>query len=59
MGIYIDDIKKVLAMFDEEDIPYINFEYLFNFIPKGDGKNNNNRKLKIKKLGDKNGKRRK
>ena len=59
MGIYIDDIKKVLAMFDKEDIPYINFEYLFNFITKSYNKNDNNRKLKIKKLGDKNGKRRK
>ena len=28
MRIDTDDIKQVLALFDKEDIPYINFEYL-------------------------------
>lgn len=30
MRIDTDDIKQVLALFDKEDIPYINFEYLIN-----------------------------
>ena len=30
MKIENKDIQKVLALFDKEDIPYINFEYLLN-----------------------------
>ena len=30
MRIDEDDVRQVLALFDKEDIPYINFEYLLN-----------------------------
>lgn len=45
-------IKQVLALFDEEDIPYINFEYLYknNIIKNKPYKSN----AKVKKLGGKN-----
>lgn len=45
-------IKQVLALFDEEDIPYINFEYLYknNIIKNKPYKS----KVKVKKLGGKN-----
>ncbi len=49
----VEDIRKVLALFDKEDIPYINFKYLFN---KYEINNNtkSNPKIKIKKLGGRN-----
>ena len=45
-------IKQVLAFFDEEDIPYINFEYLYkNNVIKSENYKPN---VKVKKLGGKN-----
>ncbi|MBR3162194.1 MAG: hypothetical protein IKF19_05635 [Bacilli bacterium] len=53
-----EDIKKVLALFDEEDIPYINYKYLINnYILDNDNKSNN--KVKTKNLVKRNDKARK
>ncbi len=30
MKVNNDDVEKVLALFDKEDIPYINFDYLYD-----------------------------
>ena len=48
-----EDIRKVLALFDEEDIPYINFEYLINksILENNDRETKSNTKVKLKKLG--------
>ncbi len=48
-----EDVKKVLALFDKEDIPYINYEYLINkqTIEKNTKSNPN---IKVKKLGGRN-----
>ena len=58
MIITVDDVRKVLAMFDKEDIQYINFGYLGNKY----GIINNNKnslKVKVRKLDDRNDKSRK
>lgn len=60
MKITWEDIQKVLAMFDEEDIKYIDFGYLnskFDIIDNKEIKHNP--KIKAKKLGGKDDKRRK
>ena len=60
-----EDTKQVLALFDKEDIQYINFNYLTNKYLNNDILNNNNKnsktnsKAKIKKLGGRNDKSRK
>lgn len=48
-----EDIRKVLALFDEKDIPYINFEYLINksILENNDRETKSNTKVKLKKLG--------
>ena len=48
-----EDIRKVLALFDEKDIPYINFEYLINksILENNDKETKSNTKVKLKKLG--------
>lgn len=57
MKIDEEDLIKVLALFDKEDIPYINFEYLLNKYTLTSNKSKNN--VKIKKLGGKNDRSRK
>ena len=59
MSINTEDIKQVLAMFDKEDIPYINFEYLINKNILKSEKTNKKHNIKIKKLGGRNDKPRK
>lgn len=51
-----EDIYKVLALFDKEDIPYINFEYLVNrrIIESNMIKKNIKSHIRIKKRGGKN-----
>ena len=62
MEVNEEDVKKVLALFDKEDIPYINFEYLINknII---ESSNNINRSsnpiVKARKMGGKNDRSRK
>ena len=59
MSINTKDIKQVLAMFDKEDIPYINFEYIMNKNILQSGKNNQKHNIKIKKMGGRHDKLRK
>ena len=56
MIIDTDDIKQVLALFDKEDIPYINFEYLIrkNILKNDNEKSKNTTLKKTKKIGEKN-----
>ncbi len=54
-----ENIKKVLALFDEEDIQYIDLDNLNNLLDNDDSKKDNNSNVKVKKLGDKNDRRRK
>lgn len=56
MIIDTDDIKQVLALFDKEDIPYINFEYLIrkNILKNDNEKSKDTTLKKAKKLGGKN-----
>ncbi len=56
MRIDTDDIKQVLALFDKEDIPYINFEYLINknILQKENERNKNIPLKKTKKIGGQN-----
>ena len=53
------NIKQVIALFDDEDIKYIDFEKLYNDIlfNDNDTKKDVNSKVKVKKLGDKNDRR--
>ena len=53
MRLDVEDIRKVLALFDEKDIPYINFEYLINksILENNDRETKSNTKVKLKKLG--------
>ena len=55
MKVSMDDIRKVLALFDKEDIPYINFDYLFGhkILECDNIKNNPCHFVKVKKRGDK------
>lgn len=54
MTITWKDMKKVLAMFDQEDIKYIDFKYIKNKYDIIYDKNTNyNSKVKVKKLGGK------
>ena len=56
MRIDTDDIKQVLALFDKEDIPYINFEYLIkkNILKNESERNKDTSLKKTKKIGGKN-----
>lgn len=56
MIIDTDDIKQVLALFDKEDIPYINFEYLIrkNILKNDNEKSKDTTLKKTKKIGGKN-----
>ena len=56
MKVLEKDIIKVLALFDKEDIPYINFEYLLNnkIIELNKERRNTNSKVKVRKLGGRN-----
>lgn len=56
MRIDTDDIKQVLALFDKEDIPYINFEYLIkkNILKNESERNKDTSLKKTKKIGEKN-----
>ena len=55
MRLDVEDIKKVLALFDKEDLPYINYEYLINkYTLENNSNNKSNPKVKIKKLGGRN-----
>ena len=49
------NIKQVIALFDDEDIKYIDFEKLYNdsLLGDNDTKKDVNSKVKVKKLGDK------
>ena len=50
-----EDVKKVLALFDDEDIPYINFDYLIqNNIIEFDNVQNEKNPIKVRKLGGRN-----
>ena len=50
-----EDVKKVLALFDDEDIPYINFDYLIqNNIIEFDNVQNKKSPIKVRKLGGRN-----
>lgn len=53
------NIKQVIALFDDEDIKYIDFEKLYNdsLLGDNDTKKDVNSKVKVKKLGDKNDRR--
>ena len=61
MKINTEDIKQVLAMFDKEDIPYIDFEYLINnnIIERDNTKKSSNHHVKAKILGGNNDRTRK
>ena len=49
------DFRQVLAMFDKEDIPYINFGYLFNVMFHNVNRSKgSNYKVKVKKVGNNN-----
>lgn len=54
MKVEEDDIKEVLALFDKEDIKYINFEYLINnrIIEMNMTKRKIDDKVKVRKKGD-------
>ena len=51
-----EDVKKVLALFDKEDISYINFEYLINhnILESNNKKRNIDSHVKVKKMGRRN-----
>ena len=53
MRIDEDDVRQVLALFDKEDIPYINFEYLLNnkIIENNNIKRISKSKVRVKKIG--------
>ena len=55
MKVTMEDIRKVLALFDKEDIPYINFDYLFNhkILECDNTENKSDYFVKIKKRGGK------
>lgn len=58
MKIENKDIQKVLALFDKEDIPYINFKYIINnYISENNQKNSSH--VKVKKMGGRNDRSRK
>ena len=50
------EIKRVLALFDDEDIPYINIQYLYNHFDCEEDveKDKNDTKQKVKVIGGKN-----